>query len=236
MVFRFNLTIEIPASSSFADGDKNSLAPAQPTPALASNNEKPGLLQSARCHPRFSLRVLATIAVVAGLILNSIVQQNFWDYSIRDLCSVAFPLLCISLIWHPLEVYWRRLFKRPIPNWLLILVDTLGFVAFLVLFIGSVYVFVDGYRRVDSADIGQVVLFTWNTVPWVALLIVDFICMVQGARRAVRDRRIGRCPNCKDHVRGSVAEEEAHFEDSRPQGWGPEHTSEVEERYRDEES
>ena len=93
MVFRFHLTIEIPATSDFAD-DNNSLAPAQPTPALTGDNEKLSLLESACGHPRFSLRVLAFIVVIAGLILNSIVQQNFWYHSICDLCSAAFPLVC----------------------------------------------------------------------------------------------------------------------------------------------
>lgn len=60
--------------------------------------------------------------------------------------------------------------------------------------------------------------------------------MVQGARKAVGDRRVARCPNCKDYVRGSMAEEEADPEDSRPRREEPEHTSEVEERYRDQES
>ena len=66
--------------------------------------------------------------------------------------------------------------------------------------------------------------------------IVDSICMVQSARKAIRDKRIAGCPNCKEQVRDGGAQEEAGLRHPRIQGEESEHMSEVEERYRDEES
>lgn len=80
--------------------------------------------------------------------------------------------MCISLIWHPLNLYWTRLFKRPLPTSLLIFVETLGFVAFLTLFIGGL-IAINGaysYDNLSRAVVGDVTLYTWNSV---SLLILS---------------------------------------------------------------
>lgn len=62
--------------------------------------------------------------------------------------------------------------------------------------------------------------------------IVHFICMIQCARQAARNKRIAKCPKC--NTDGRVRDEEQGLLGHA--GHVPEHTGEVEERYRDEES
>ena len=59
--------------------------------------------------------------------------------------------------------------------------------------------------------------------------------MVQCSRQAARNRRVAKCPNCKDVARNGGDEEEALLSDENADE-RTQHTNEVEERYRDEES
>lgn len=103
MVFRLNLTIEIPMPSGLAKpdgGDDNaSLAPAHPTPNFLNDDaEELNLAQYARQQPRISLRTLAFVATVAGLILNSVAQSAFWYGDVYDVCSAAFVLVSLTYV------------------------------------------------------------------------------------------------------------------------------------------
>ena len=66
--------------------------------------------------------------------------------------------------------------------------------------------------------------------------IIDLICMVLGIKQAIRDKRTSQCPNCQKYAKGSGDEEEGVHGNTKHSEETPEHTGEVEERYRDEES
>ncbi|KAL8768498.1 MAG: hypothetical protein Q9209_005289 [Squamulea sp. 1 TL-2023] len=203
MSFRFNFDISFdfppppPRSSSqpFASGQN----PDGTTQEIKRG--LPGWLQTARLHPHSSLRLLYFITSLAGIILDNLVLGDVWHYyTVVDIHRTALAPLIIGFIWQIITVYDKRLFHgRQIPNWTIAIVETLGFLAFLALFVGNRLVIIDNARYHGSLALGEILLIAYDSAVWVILCLVNGIlavqCYVQGWRN-VRSKRAA-CPDCE---------------------------------------
>ncbi|KAL8670346.1 MAG: hypothetical protein Q9168_005104 [Polycauliona sp. 1 TL-2023] len=166
-----------------------------------TNKGLAGWLHTARLHPGYSLRLLYFLSAIAGIILANLVSINGWgSYQITDIHRSAVAFLVIGLLWQLVTLYDRRLFGgRQIPNWVLSIVETLGFLAFLALFIGNCI-------AVDNATylaLNEMLLVAYDSAVWVILCLLHGIlaikCYAQGWRN-VRPKRNG-CSEC-GHAHG----------------------------------
>ncbi|KAL8976064.1 MAG: hypothetical protein Q9205_007863 [Flavoplaca limonia] len=161
----------------------------RPLPALDQSQEDSseevqrgfaGWLKTARQHPRYSLRLLYFLTAIAGIILVNFVSGNVWhSYRIVEIHRMAFAPLIIGLLWQLITLYDKRLFLgRQVPNWAIAIVETLGFLAYLALFVGNRLALIDesGYRYGSS-------------------LALAIQCYAQGWRN-VRPKRV-ECPDCE---------------------------------------
>ncbi|KAL8878345.1 MAG: hypothetical protein Q9192_008471 [Flavoplaca navasiana] len=147
----------------------------------------PGWLQTARQHPRFSLRLLYFLTAIAGIILVNLVSGNVWhSYRIVDLHRMAFAPLIIGLLWQLITLHDKRLFHgRQVPNWAIAIVETLGFLAYLALFVGN---------RLELIDESAYYNSSW------ALAIQ---CYAQGWRNVRPKRKRVDCADCEHgHSKG----------------------------------
>ncbi|KAL8834915.1 MAG: hypothetical protein Q9176_007209 [Flavoplaca citrina] len=147
----------------------------------------PGWLQTARQHPRYSLRLLYFLTAIAGIILVNLVSGNVWhSYRIVDIHRMAFAPLIIGLLWQLIALYDKRLFHgRQVPNWAIAIVETLGFLAYLALFVGNRLELIDESAYYNSSfALGDVVH---------GILAIQ--CYAQGWRN-VRPKRV-ECPDCE---------------------------------------
>lgn len=85
-------------------------------------------------HPRYRLRMIAIGSVVIGLFFNILAIAISHQYILQGL---AFVPLCISLIWHKVDLFFPRFHKQGLPVGLLAFVDALGFCSFLALLIAN---------------------------------------------------------------------------------------------------
>ncbi|KAL8989116.1 MAG: hypothetical protein Q9169_008429 [Polycauliona sp. 2 TL-2023] len=132
----------------------------------------PGWLQTARVHPRFSLRLLYFLSAVAGIILDNLVVNNVWHYyRVVDIHQMAFAPLIIGLLWQLITIYDKRLFRgRQLPNWAIAIVETLGFLAFLALFVGNRIALTD---RSEYFALGEMLLIAYDSAVWIILCCHD---------------------------------------------------------------
>lgn len=106
MSFRFNVDLSFdfprppPRGSSTQAQIESSLSDGDGPQSI-----KPGFrgwLQTARQHPRYSLRLLYFIACIIGLILNAVVVNSIWSYGIVDVATGAFYFVRYSSwLWPP---------------------------------------------------------------------------------------------------------------------------------------
>ncbi|KAL8825343.1 MAG: hypothetical protein Q9170_007829 [Blastenia crenularia] len=181
-----------------------------------------GWLQTARLHPHYSLRLLYFLASLAGIILDNLVLDNVWHvYSAVDIHRTALAPLVIGFLWQIITVFDRRLFRgRQIPNWVIAIVETLGFMAFLALFVGNRIVLIDNS---EPLALGEFLLIAYDSAVWIILCLVNGIlavkCYAQGWSN-VRSKRAG-CPDCdRIHAKGkghATDEEEALLGDAEPE-------------------
>lgn len=80
--------------------------------------------------------------------------------------------LTIGFLWQTLILFHTRLFPRrrtnSIPNWLIALVETLGYLTFLALLVGNgLAIREDGGG--DTFTLWQIMLITYDSAVWVAL-------------------------------------------------------------------
>lgn len=75
--------------------------------------------------------------------------------------------LIIGLLWQLISIYDKRLFRgRQIPNWATAIVETLGFLGFLTLFIGHRIALIDGARYLA---LGEMLLPADDSAVWIIL-------------------------------------------------------------------
>lgn len=79
--------------------------------------------------------------------------------------------LILFLLFQPTTLLAPRLFRfhRPIPNWALAIVETLGFLAFLALIISNVLAINDEHRWRRTSNVKQLMLTTYDSAVWIAL-------------------------------------------------------------------
>lgn len=186
-----------------------------------------GWWQTAEQHPYFSLRLLYFLTSIAGIILGNLVLNDVWHYySGADIHRTALALVIVGFLWQLLTIYDRRLFQgRQVPNWAIAVVETLGFLAFLALFISNRFMLVDVG---DYLALGEMLLIAYNSAVWIVLCLVHGIlaikCYIQGARN-VRSKRRG-CPECgHTHAKGkghAEGDEEALIGGGEEEGAGGE--------------
>ncbi|KAI4265077.1 MAG: hypothetical protein L6R38_009665, partial [Xanthoria sp. 2 TBL-2021] len=83
---------------------------------------------------------------------------------------MALPPLIIGLLWQLISIYDGRLFHdRQIPNWAIAIVETLGFLAFLALFVGHRVALIDGPRYLA---LGEMLLLAYDSAVWIILWYV----------------------------------------------------------------
>ncbi|KAL9639031.1 MAG: hypothetical protein Q9204_001267 [Flavoplaca sp. TL-2023a] len=164
----------------------------------------PGWLQTARQHPRYSLRLLYFLTAIAGLILVNLVSGNVWhSYRIVDLHRMAFAPLIIGLLWQLITLYDKRLFHgRQVPNWAIAIVETLGFLAYLALFVGNRLELIDESAYYNSSwALNEWLLIAYDSAVWIILCLVHAIlaiqCYAQGWMN-VRPKRV----ECADYEHG----------------------------------
>ena len=100
MSFRFNvdLSFDFPRPPPRGSSTQGQIA-SSPSDGHGPQSIKPGVrgwLQTARQHPRYSLRLLYFIACIIGLILNAIVVNSIWSYRIVDVATGAFSFVRYS--------------------------------------------------------------------------------------------------------------------------------------------
>ncbi|KAL8968501.1 MAG: hypothetical protein Q9197_004843 [Variospora fuerteventurae] len=165
----------------------------------------PGWWQTARQHPHFALRIIYLVTAVIGFTLDNVLLANvlYW-YPVIDLHQVALAPLIVGFFWQILVLCGPRLFpRRTIPNWLIALIETIGYLMFLALFAGSI----TDDRSFDTgrSHRWQFTLLTYDSAVWVALCLLNITlavqCYVQGWRN-VRPER-ATCEHCgSTHVKG----------------------------------
>ncbi|KAL8950871.1 MAG: hypothetical protein Q9222_003125 [Ikaeria aurantiellina] len=202
MSFRFNfdISLDFPPPPSRSPRHVSNSDQASDGRPQVMKEDFPGWLQTARLHPRYSLRLLYFTTSIAGIILDNVVLTN----------------LVVGLLWQLLTLFDVRLFHgRRIPNWALAIVETLGFTAFLALFVSHRMVIIDDTRYGNTLALGEILLLSYDSAVWVVLCLVHGIlavqCYAQGWRN-VRPKRRG-CPDCERvHAKGkcpAADEEEA---------------------------
>ncbi|CAL8583703.1 hypothetical protein XPA_009323 [Xanthoria parietina] len=181
-----------------------------------------GWMQTARRHPNYSLRLLYFLSAIAGIILDNLVIGNVWhSYRMVDIHRMALPPLIIGLLWQLISLYDKRLFHgRQIPNWATATIETLGFLGFLILFIGHRIALIDGPRYLA---VGEMLLLAYDSAVWIILCLVHGIlaakCYAQGLRN-LRSRRAG-CSEC-EHGHGKGKGHAADDEEALLVGEEPE--------------
>ncbi|KAL8909227.1 MAG: hypothetical protein Q9171_005145 [Xanthocarpia ochracea] len=168
-----------------------------------------GWLQTARRHPRYSLRLLYFITTLAGLIIDNVVlsRLGYYYYDIVDVHRSALgPLiigllwqLIIGLLWQLIILYDKRLFRgREVPNWAIAIVETLGFMGFLGLFVGNSIVTGDPHHDTSLGRV-DLLMLCYDSAVWAILCLVNGIlavqCYAQGWRN-VRPKR-AMCSDCE---------------------------------------
>ncbi|KAL8904085.1 MAG: hypothetical protein Q9207_003512 [Kuettlingeria erythrocarpa] len=234
-----------------------------PSPAHSSdapqNKKGPAKwMQTARQHPQFNLRRLYFIVALIGIIVGNVALAYIPLYAdFTDVHRTALVPLILFLLFQPITLFAPRLFRfrRPIPNWALAIVETLGFLAFLGLIISNALAIDKRERWGRTTDATDITLTTYDSAVWIALCLLHFTlaiqCYAQGWRN-IRPKRES-CPHCEsghgkgkgkgpasdhhDHdeeeaLLGATSGAEEH-EDEAPEA-GPSEQPVVPERYRDE--
>ncbi|KAL8851868.1 MAG: hypothetical protein Q9221_003190 [Calogaya cf. arnoldii] len=196
------------------------------TPLLASdrmrndsaegiNKGLPGWVQTARLHPRYSLRLLYLLTAIAGIILANLIVGNFsYSWSNVEIHRTALAPLSIGFFWQLVTLYDKRLFHgRQIPNWAIAIVETLGFLAFLALFVVDRLELSDVPNYGSSFASSEMMLIAYDSAVWIVLCLVHgilaFQCYMQGWR-TVRPKRAG-CSDCEhghDKGKGRAADDD----------------------------
>ncbi|KAI4147078.1 MAG: hypothetical protein LQ341_001881 [Variospora aurantia] len=80
------------------------------------------------------------VTALIGFTLDNVLLANFGDrYPVTDLHRVALAPLIVGFFWQIIVLCGPRLFpRRTIPNWLIALIETIGYLMFLALFAGSI--------------------------------------------------------------------------------------------------
>ncbi|KAL8987646.1 MAG: hypothetical protein Q9177_003168 [Variospora cf. flavescens] len=138
------------------------------------------------------------VTAVIGFILDNVLLANFgYGYSVINILQTALAPLIVGFLWQIIVLCGPRLFpRRTIPNWLIALLETIGYLMFLALFAGSITAIYDD-RPFDTGR-----LHLWQFVLLTVLNITLAVqCYVQGWRN-VRPKR-ATCEHCgSTHVKG----------------------------------
>ncbi|KAL9017280.1 MAG: hypothetical protein Q9185_005401 [Variospora sp. 1 TL-2023] len=144
MSFRlhFDLSFNFPPPPPRSGGTRDQ---SRTPPVHGQNNRiprtgSPGWWQTARHHPHFALRIIYLVTAVIGFTLDSVLLANvgYW-HPVIDLHRVALAPLIVGFFWQIIILCGPRLFpRRTIPNWLIALIETIGYLMFLALFAGSI--------------------------------------------------------------------------------------------------
>ncbi|KAI4085850.1 MAG: hypothetical protein LQ344_008081 [Seirophora lacunosa] len=180
MSFRlnFDLSLSFPSPPPRSDDDMRNQPQPTTTPAQGQDDDgrrRPqGWWRTARQHPHFVLRVIYLVATLMGLILDTVLLSNigYYYYAVVSLHQTALVPLTIGFLWQTLILFHTRLFPRrrtnSIPNWLIALVETLGYLTFLALLVGNgLAIREDGGG--DTFTLWQIMLITYDSAVWVAL-------------------------------------------------------------------
>ncbi|CAF9934628.1 MAG: hypothetical protein HETSPECPRED_009299 [Heterodermia speciosa] len=205
MSFRFNVDLSFdfprpPPRGSSTQAQIVSSSPDRDSPQAVKPGFR-GWIQTARQHPRYSLRLLYFIACIIGLILNAIVVNSIWSYRIVDVATGAFYFLSAGLVWQLVTLYDFRLFRgRQIPNWVVAVIETAGFGVFAALVV-LVNIAVEdqeryGYSPLEAVNLMKV---AYNSSVWVLCCLLNGILAIQCYAKGVRNVRAKRpkCPDCE---------------------------------------
>ncbi|KAL8918544.1 MAG: hypothetical protein Q9172_005387 [Xanthocarpia lactea] len=174
-----------------------------------------GWLQTARRRPRYSLRLLYFITALAGLVIDNMVLTclGYYYYFIVDVHRSALGPLIIGLLWQLITLYDKRLFRgREIPNWAIAIVETLGFMAFLGLFVSNSIVISDPHRNTSLGRV-DILMLCYDSAVWAILCLINGIlavqCYAQGWRNVRPKRAVCRdCERVRGKGKGHAADDE----------------------------
>ncbi|KAG7008603.1 hypothetical protein G7Y79_00005g017440 [Physcia stellaris] len=151
--------------------------------------------------------------------------NNIWSYRVNDVASGAFVFLIGGLLWQLLNLEAVRLFHgRQIPNWLIAVVETVGFGGFLTMTVLEILA-VDESTRYSYSPIGvmDAMMVAYDSGAWIVCCLLNAILAIQAYAQGGHGKGKG-----KDHAGGEEeeallgeAENEAESE-AGPSGEAPE--------------
>ncbi|KAI4110838.1 MAG: hypothetical protein LQ339_001114 [Xanthoria mediterranea] len=118
------------------------------------------------------LRKVAIGAAAVGVFLNTISiiysSTKRGQHSMVDLTGFAFLPLGLSLVWNHLILFTLSKVKNDMVEALLLVADIAFFLGFVAVSVGNGVVMnhLGGWNRGWGLGVDHVVLYTYNSVPW----------------------------------------------------------------------